>query len=156
MSTRKMPPKIFDYFVLVFQPTHPRATGGGYVPEQYIVAESVLGRRLTPDEEVRHLNGNTQDNRPSNLEVISFNADYKVWSLGTDTSIRRNSHRTSYMSCKFQKPCWKNIRAPIARKNKVYLPYLCSYQTEGDIYKCSKFWGFIDEELESNDGSEKE
>lgn len=41
-----------------------------------------------------------------------------------------------HVHCEFQRPCWKTIRAPIARKNHIYLPYICSYQSEGDLEKC--------------------
>jgi len=41
-----------------------------------------------------------------------------------------------FASCEFQRECWKTVRAPIARKHKIFLPYICSYQTEGDLEKC--------------------
>ena len=66
-----MKPTIYDYFILTYKPSHPRAVAEGYVAEHYLVAEKEMGRYLTPDEDVRHINGNTQDNLPSNLEVIS-------------------------------------------------------------------------------------
>lgn len=148
MSTTK--PTIYDYFVLVYKPQHPRAVAEGYVAEHYLVAEKEMGRLLTPDEEVRHKNGNTQDNRPSNLEVISFSKDYNARSLAENDGEKRISTKVS-IHCKFQRPCWKTIRAPIARANKVFLPYICSFQTEGDIYKCSRFWSFIDQEMKENE-----
>lgn len=140
--------KIFDYFVLVYMPNHPKAVGSGYVPEQILVVEKTIGRSLTPDEDVRHINGNTQDNRPQNLEIVSSNADYRSQGITTDFVEQRAPART-FIPCKFQKPCWKNIRAPIAKREGVFLPYLCSWQTGGDIYKCSHFWNFVDEEMEN-------
>jgi len=56
------------------------------------------------------------------------------------------SHRRA---CKFQRPCWKNVRAPIAKKNKIFLPYICSYQEEGDLEKCGIRDRFLEEEKES-------
>lgn len=140
-------PRIFDYYVLIYQPKHKRAVAEGYVPEQYLVAEKVLGRSLSPDEDVRHINGNTQDNRTENLEIISLNADYRSQALGNDPAQGRKSSR-SYMPCKFQKQCWKEIRGPLARREKVFLPYICSFQTEGDVYKCSHFWNYVEKEME--------
>lgn len=148
--------KIYDYFVLVYKPGHSRAVSAGYVPEQYLVAEKELGRPLSPDEDVRHINGNTQDNRSSNLEIISLIADYKAASLSEDADYSKQKGAKNYMACKFQKPCWKEIRAPIARGKKVYLPYICSYQTEGDIYKCGHFWTYIDKEMENQKSSARE
>lgn len=63
----------------------------------------------------------------------------------------QHKRSTRYQACQFQRPCWKNIRAPIARKNKIYLPYICSYQTEGDLEKCGLRDTFIE-----NEAKEKE
>jgi hypothetical protein len=138
-------PNVIDYYVLVYDPKHPKSVAEGYVPEQILVAEERIGRRLTPDEDVRHINGNTRDNRPSNLEIISLNADYKSQSISNDFAENRTANKT-FIPCKFQKPCWKNVRAPLAKKNKVFIPYLCSFQLGGDIYDCSRFWSFLEEE----------
>ncbi len=142
-------PKIYDYFVLVYQPSHRRAFPNGYVPEQIIVVEKILKRQLSPDEDVRHINGDTQDNRPENLEIISANNGYKVQLVGDNSlqEVRKTTSKT-FIPCKFQRPCWKEVREPIARQNKIYLPYICSFQMEGDIYHCSHFWKFLDKSME--------
>lgn len=153
MTTRKTK-KVYDYFVLIHSPKHPRAYSSGYVPEQILVAEKALGRNLTQDEEVRHINGDTRDNKPSNLEITSSYADYRVQSIEASLGITRKNSSKTFISCKFQRPCWKEIRSPIIKRDKVYLPYVCSYQTEGDIYKCSHFWDYLDkhqQEQESRD-----
>lgn len=147
VSTAK-PPKILDFYVLLYSPHHERAVGDGYVPEQILVAEKTLGRKLTHDEEVKHINGNPHDNRPANLEIYSVNAGYKTVVLASGEEITRRTQDKTFIPCKFQKPCWKTIRGPLAKKEGVYLPYICSFQTEGDIYKCSRFWTFIDQTLE--------
>lgn len=56
----------------------------------------------------------------------------------------------TFVPCKFQKPCWKYVRAPLARKHKIYLPYVCSFQSEGDVHKCSRYWGFMESEAREN------
>jgi HNH endonuclease len=149
--------KIYDYFVLIYSPKHSRAFASGYVPEQILIAEKALQRFLTPDEDVRHINGDTQDNRPENLEIISANNGYRVQSIGSfqfDVP-RKTSPDKTFISCKFQRQCWKEIRAPIARREKIYLPYICSYQSEGDIYKCGIFWTYLDKTMKEKEGKSK-
>lgn len=143
----KKPAKIQDYFTLIYKPGHERAVAAGYVPEHILIAEKTVGRTLTPDEDVRHINGDTQDNRPSNLEIISTGNNYRSQSVDAshDPSVRKTNNKT-FISCRYQRVCWKTVRAPIARANGVYLPYICSFQTEGDIYDCSHFFRFFEEE----------
>ncbi|MBU0598819.1 HNH endonuclease [Patescibacteria group bacterium] len=43
----------------------------GYVDEHRFIASNFLGRILTNDEVVHHINGNTDDNGPENLQVMS-------------------------------------------------------------------------------------
>ena len=150
MVSSKKPPKILDYYVLIYAPHHQRRVGDGYVPEQVLVAEKALGRSLTPDEEVKHINDDPHDNRPINLEIVSVNAGYRtqIVETGDDVIQRSTLPAKTFIPCKFQRPCWKTIRGPIAKKEGVYLPYICSFQTEGDIYKCSRFWKFLDQYME--------
>lgn len=152
----KNPKRIIDYFIMIYEPSHERAVARGYVPEQILVAEKALGRPLTPDEDVKHINGDTQNNDPSNLEIISSNSGYKTQVLGNETVSRPKKIQSCFVSCKFNKVCWKTIREPIAKKNNIYLPFLCSWQSEGDIYSCGHFWNFIDKVVEEEQGSSED
>lgn len=59
-----------DGYVLVYDPKHPMAGPTGYVLEHRLVMSNALERSLDRHEHVHHKNGNRQDNRPENLELL--------------------------------------------------------------------------------------
>ena len=62
-------PYMWHGYVRMWGPEHPRADSKGYVLEHIVVMEQKLGRALVADENVHHLNGVKDDNRPENLEL---------------------------------------------------------------------------------------
>jgi hypothetical protein len=52
-------------------PGHPNITSTGYVYEHRFVMECFIGRFLSPNELVHHKNGKRDDNKISNLELIT-------------------------------------------------------------------------------------
>ena len=55
-------------YMLIRSENHPYATRNGhYVCEHRLVMEKMIGRYLTPNEEIHHLNGIRDDNREENL-----------------------------------------------------------------------------------------
>lgn len=60
-----------------YTPQHPKAIGTKklYVAEHRLVMESLIGRILKDDEIVHHIDENTLNNSPENLELMS-NSDH--------------------------------------------------------------------------------
>lgn len=64
-----------DGYVMIRQPNHPHASDG-YVLEHRLVMEGILGRYLTHDEVVHHIDGNPSNNDPNNLELFASQSDH--------------------------------------------------------------------------------
>lgn len=75
-----------DGYILIFKPDHPHASKkgkgrAGYVREHRLVLEGVLGRYLLPAEVVHHIDGNKENNTPSNLEIFKNNGHHLAQTL---------------------------------------------------------------------------
>ena len=57
--------------ICVYAPGHPGANNRGYALRSRLVMEESLGRILSPDEHVHHVNGDELDDRIENLSVMS-------------------------------------------------------------------------------------
>lgn len=66
-----------DGYVLVHKPEHLDSRKDGSILEHRLVMETILGRRLTKDEDVNHINGKKDDNRPENLKLVRHYAHYE-------------------------------------------------------------------------------
>lgn len=66
-----------DGYVILHRPDHPDCRKDGSILEHRLIMESVVGRRLNKDEDVNHVNGKKDDNRPENLKLVRHSAHYE-------------------------------------------------------------------------------
>lgn len=57
-------------YTQLHRPNHPDCDSSGYVREHRLVAEQKIGRRLSSDEIVHHIDDDGLNNHPDNLEVM--------------------------------------------------------------------------------------
>jgi hypothetical protein len=63
-------------YIYVYAPWHPHCINGRYVAEHRLVMEQILGRQLLRSEVVHHIDGNRQNNDPTNLLLYPTNGQY--------------------------------------------------------------------------------
>ena len=73
-----------DGYTKVLNPDHPRSNKNGYVLEHILIAEKKIGRPLTSNEVVHHINGIKDDNRPENLLVLTKSEHSALHKNGTN------------------------------------------------------------------------
>lgn len=60
-----------DGYISVFVPDHPHCTSDGLVMEHRLVMEEHIGRYLTKEEDIHHINHDRRDNRIENLQLMT-------------------------------------------------------------------------------------
>lgn len=112
---------------VVYFPAHHRAWSTGYVYVHILVAEWKLGRVLTDDEIVHHVDGDKLNNSPSNIEVTaSHSAHSKLHGA------RRAKQTHVVLHCAH---CGKELRRPESRtpKAKGYKKAFCDHHCAGKL-----------------------
>ena len=80
-------------YVRVYCPMHPKANGWGYVYEHRLIMEGIVGRLLTKEEQVHHINGKRWDNRPENLVLMSASDHSRLTSKNNRLSFLKNDNQ---------------------------------------------------------------
>ena len=68
-------------YIVIKVSTHPLANNRGYVYEHRLNMEKKLGRYLTRNEVVHHINGVKTDNRTENLEIFNSTGEHTTFHL---------------------------------------------------------------------------
>lgn len=63
-------------YILIKKHGHPRANKQGYVKEHILIMEKKIGRYLTKNEIVHHINRKRDDNNGSNLKLFTNQKDH--------------------------------------------------------------------------------
>lgn len=110
-----------DGYIRIYNPGHPRAING-YVLEHVLVAEKALGKALPPKAMVHHIDGNRQNNKPSNLVICESNK-YHRWIHQRMRALKACGH-ANWRSCKYCKK-YDDPKNMFVKDNQAYHK-LCS------------------------------
>ena len=109
--------RMLNGYRVVYLPKHPRCmtsyNWNGYIYEHIVVAEKKIKRRLKDNECVHHKNRIRDDNRPSNLEVMTKEAHAAL-------------HAEDRIKDVPPKPPCARCGAEVTTRQNIYCSYKCS------------------------------
>lgn len=94
---KRYPFIIKNGYKMVIKKGHPRANDHGYVREHILVMEEKLGRFVTKDESIHHIDGDKMNNHPDNLEIFSSHTEHLQhhWAENSLRKTNCGEHRLS-------------------------------------------------------------
>jgi hypothetical protein len=69
-------------YIVILKKDHPQADRDGYIEEHRLIMEQKLGRYLTKNEVVHHMNHIQDDNRPENLMLLTKSTHATLHAIG--------------------------------------------------------------------------
>lgn len=60
-----------DGYIAIYFPDHPKSSADGYIMEHILVMEALIGRHLSADECVHHIDGDKKNNKKGNLKLMT-------------------------------------------------------------------------------------
>jgi hypothetical protein len=81
----------------------PMASKSSRIPEHRLVVARQIGRPLTRDEHVHHINGVKDDNRPTNLEYHPSNSSHQMKHVEVDAEMYRLRRENEWLRAELSK-----------------------------------------------------
>ena len=91
-------------YIVAYAPNHPRASVNGTVPEHILIAEAAIGRSITSEIKVHHVNGKRDDNRNQNLVVCQDEAYHQLLHRRERVHKAGGNPNTDKICCGCQRP----------------------------------------------------
>ena len=82
-------------YIMILKPEHPFCTGRGYVKRSRLVMEAHIGRLLTSDERIHHINLNKQDDRIKNLKLFQNESEHQKFHRSLESQARTRTRSAS-------------------------------------------------------------
>jgi hypothetical protein len=87
-----------DGYIKICGTGHPYRENRLMISEHVAIMETYIGRRLAVNEVVHHINGNRQDNRIENLEIMSTSEHCRLHGCESARNKNRDEHGRFYAS----------------------------------------------------------